>query len=85
MGRLRPIIDLGVAEAYAILTGPLGWDPCSLPPLGAIENEDWGRDLLLSQFIEVAPRELVRVGLCLAEPAQAGEEISGESTEAASA
>jgi hypothetical protein len=78
MGGLRPIVDLGVAEAYAILTGPLGCDPCSLPPLEAIEYEDWGRDLLLSRFCDVGTRELARVGLCLAEPAQSGEEIRRE-------
>ena len=36
-----PIVELGVAEAYAILVKQ-GQD--NLPPLEAIENEDWGRD-----------------------------------------
>ena len=52
MARLTPIFELGVAEAYAILTTRLGVDPRELPPLVAIENEDWGRDLLLSRFLD---------------------------------
>ena len=39
---LTPIVELGVAEAYAILTERFG--VVDLPPLDAIENEDWGRD-----------------------------------------
>ena len=36
---LIPIVELGVSEAYAILTEHFGVH--GLPPLGAIENEDW--------------------------------------------
>ncbi len=43
--KLTPIVELGVAEAYAILRD-LG--VTDLPPLDAIENEDWGRDSLLA-------------------------------------
>ena len=39
---LIPIVELGVSEAYAILTGRFG--VTDLPPLESIENEDWGRD-----------------------------------------
>jgi hypothetical protein len=67
MGQLTPIIELGVAEAYAILTGPLGVNPASLPPLDAIENEDWGRDLLLSRFLEIPTASLAAVGLTFGE------------------
>lgn len=42
-----PLVELGVAEAYAILVR-LG--QADLPPLDAIENEDWGRDWLLSRL-----------------------------------
>ena len=69
MGKLTPIVELGVAEAYAVLIGPLGIDPSSLPPLDAIENEDWGRDLLLSRFLEMPAEALAEVGLCLNEAA----------------
>lgn len=67
MDRLRPIVELGVAEAYFLLTGPLGVESESLPPLEAIENEDWGRDLVLSRFLEVPAQQLAEVGLCLRE------------------
>ena len=55
MGRLTPIVELGVAEAFAILTEQLGVSPESLPPLDAIENEDWGRDLLLGKLQRSTP------------------------------
>ncbi len=55
------IVDLGVGEAYDILTGHFGVE--GLPPLDAIENEDWGRDYLLSRFYELPANELARAGL----------------------
>ena len=63
MGRLTPIVELGVAEAFAILTEQLGVSRESLPPLDAVENEDWGRDLLLSKLQEIDARTLAAVGL----------------------
>ncbi len=63
MGRLTPIVELGVAEAFAILTELLGESRESLPPLEAIENEDWGRDLLLGKLQEVDDQTLAGVGL----------------------
>jgi hypothetical protein len=53
---LTPIVELGVAEAHAILIDRFGQS--DLPPLDAIENEDWGRDLLLSRF-EAIPEDLL--------------------------
>jgi hypothetical protein len=50
---LMPIFELSVAEAHALLTQRFG--RADLPPLEAIENEDWGRDYLLSQFQEIPP------------------------------
>ena len=50
---LRPVVELGVAEAYELLTDRFGQS--GLPPLEAIENEDWGRDFLLSRFHRHAP------------------------------
>jgi hypothetical protein len=62
---LKPIVELGVDEAYAILTERFGHS--DLPPLKAIENEDWGRDLLLSRFQEIPAEALAEQGLCLRE------------------
>lgn len=62
---LIPIVELGVSEAYAILTERLGVD--GLPPLDSIENEDWGRDYLLSRFLEISAPELARAGLVAVE------------------
>jgi len=58
---LTPIVELGVDEAYAILAGRFGQD--DLPPLLAIENEDWGRDFLLSRFESIPEEDLARAGL----------------------
>jgi len=58
---LTPIVELGVSEAYEILTARLG--VTGLPPLDSIENEDWGRDYLLSRFLELPASALALVGL----------------------
>jgi len=58
---LTPIVELGVAEAFAILTGRFGQS--DLPPLDAIESEDWGRDLLLSRFESIPVEALAEAGL----------------------
>jgi hypothetical protein len=63
---LTPIVELGVAEAYVLLTERFGLS--DLPPLQAIENEDWGRDLLLTRFQEFTSEALAEQGLCLLEP-----------------
>ncbi len=65
---MKPVLELGVAEAHAILAALPGGD--RLPPLEAIENEDWGRDLLLSRFLEMSAEELTALGLSMedAEP-----------------
>lgn len=60
---LTPIIELGVAEAYELLVEHFG--QTDLPPLNAIENEDWGRDLLLSRFHEIPAEALAEAGLSL--------------------
>ena len=54
------IVELGVAEAYAIFQR-LG--AVDLPPLAAIENEDWGRDWLLAHFEAMPAAELATLGL----------------------
>jgi hypothetical protein len=60
-------VDLGVAEAYGLLAALGRFD---LPPLEAVENEDWGRDWLLSRFLELSPEELAALGLAWDEPAE---------------
>ena len=62
---LTPIVELGVAEAYDLLVGRFGL--VDLPPLEAIENEDWGRDFLLSRFQDLPADVLAEAGLTLEE------------------
>jgi hypothetical protein len=61
MKPLTPIVELGVAEAYEILSMRLGL--AGLPPLDAIENEEWGRDYLLSRLHELPADVLAEAGL----------------------
>ena len=58
---LISIVELGVLEAYDILTRHFG--VVGLPPLDAIENEDWGRDYLLSRLFEMPASALAEAGL----------------------
>ncbi|HEY2156739.1 MAG TPA: hypothetical protein VGH33_14000 [Isosphaeraceae bacterium] len=58
---LTPVVELGVSEAYELLTERFG--VTDLPPLDAIENEDWGRDLLLSRFETIPAEALAEAGL----------------------
>lgn len=58
---LTPVVELGVSEAYELLTERFG--VTDLPPLDAIENEDWGRDLLLSRFEAIPAEALASAGL----------------------
>jgi hypothetical protein len=58
---LIPIVELGVDEAYEILTRHFGVS--GLPPLDSIENEDWGRDYLLSRLHDFSAPELAGAGL----------------------
>jgi hypothetical protein len=63
---LTPIVELGVSEAYEVLTERFG--VTDLPPLESIENEDWGRDYLLSRFLQLPRPALAEAGLSI-EPA----------------
>jgi hypothetical protein len=58
---LIPIVELGVCEAYTLLVERFG--VTGLPPLDAIENEDWGRDYLLTRLLEMPTRALAEAGL----------------------
>jgi hypothetical protein len=72
MKPLTPIVELGVAEAYEILSLRLGL--ADLPPLDAIENEDWGRDYLLSRLQELPADVLVQAGLTTDDDSSFGRE-----------
>lgn len=56
---MRSIFDLTTEEAYRLVK-ELGHD---LPPLDAVENEDWGRDYVLQHFQLHTAEELARIGL----------------------
>jgi hypothetical protein len=58
---LIPIFELSVAEAHAILVDHFGLR--DLPPLEALEYEDWGRDLLLSRLADLPADQLATAGL----------------------
>ena len=58
---LISVVELGVEEAYLILTQRFMRD--DLPPLDAIEYEDWGRDFLLSTFETIPAKALAEAGL----------------------
>jgi hypothetical protein len=72
---LTPIVELGVAEAYDLLVERFGLT--GLPPLEAIENEDWGRDFLLSRFLDLPPEALAEAGLCVRERGPGSEGVTG--------
>jgi hypothetical protein len=59
---LIPIVELAVSEAYALLTARFG--VTNVPPLEAIENEDWGRDYVLTRLSEIPASVLAEAGLC---------------------
>ena len=58
---LTPLLELGVADAYRLARDCFGLT--DLPSLEAIENEDWGRDYLLSRLAELPDRLLASAGL----------------------
>jgi hypothetical protein len=68
---LTPVVELGVSEAYVLLTERFGVN--DLPPLDAIENEDWGRDLLLSRFLTIPADVLAAAGVTLCDAAEENE------------
>jgi hypothetical protein len=62
---LRTIYDLTTEEAYRLATEHFGHE---LPPLDAVENEDWGRDYVLQQLVQHSVEELAAVGITLESP-----------------
>jgi len=59
---MRSIFDLTTEEAYQIVGEQMGHP---LPPLDAIENEDWGRDYVLQHFAQHTEEELAKLGLTM--------------------
>ena len=57
---MRSILELSTAEAYRLVCDHFGH---SLPPLDAVENEDWGRDYVLQHFQRYSEAELAAAGL----------------------
>ena len=57
---MRTVHDLTTEEAYRLAAEHFGDD---LPPLEAVENEDWGRDYVLQKLLEHTSQELASVGL----------------------
>jgi hypothetical protein len=57
---MRSVFDLTTEEAYFLVRDQLGHD---LPPLDAIENEDWGRDYVLQHLQRHSASELADLGL----------------------
>jgi hypothetical protein len=62
MNLIRTIFDLSTEEAYRIVSEQRGHE---LPPLDAVENEDWGRDYVLQHFQRHAVDELAKLGLTM--------------------
>jgi hypothetical protein len=57
---MRSIHELSTAEAYRLVGEQFGHP---LPPLEAVENEDWGRDYVLQHFQQHSAAELAKAGL----------------------
>ena len=57
---MRSIYDLTTEEAYRLVADHFGHP---LPPPDAVENEDWGRDLVLQHFQQHTAEELAAAGL----------------------
>lgn len=57
---IRSIYELATEEAYRLVHDHFGHP---LPPLDAVENEDWGRDYVLQHFQEHSDAELAEAGL----------------------
>jgi len=62
---MRSVYDLTTEEAYRLVRDHFGHE---LPPLDAVENEDWGRDYVLQHLQRHSAEELATVGLTWDEP-----------------
>jgi hypothetical protein len=59
---MRSIYDLTTEEAYRLVRDHFDDE---LPPLDAVENEDWGRDYVLQRLLQRTPEELAEIGITL--------------------
>ena len=66
---MRSVLDLTTAEAYHIAAEHFGHE---LPPLDAVENEDWGRDYVLQLLGQHSAEELAQAGLTWPADADSG-------------
>ncbi|MCS7166845.1 MAG: hypothetical protein RMI91_08930 [Gemmatales bacterium] len=57
---MRSIYDLTTEEAWRIVKEQLHKD---VPPLEAVQNEDWGRDYILQELLKEPPETLIHLGL----------------------
>ena len=57
---MRSIYELTTEEAYQLVRDTFGHP---LPPLDAVQNEDWGRDYVLEHFLKHTADELTAAGL----------------------
>ena len=57
---MRSIFDLSTEEAYHMVRDSFGHE---LPPLDAVDNEDWGRDYVLQHFQLHTAEALAAAGL----------------------
>jgi hypothetical protein len=62
---MRTIYELTTEEAYRLVSEVFGHE---LPPLEAVENEDWGRDYVLQYFQQHSAEELAAAGLTWENP-----------------
>ena len=61
---MRSVYDLTTEEAYRLVYDHFGHE---LPPLDAVENEDWGRDYVLQHLQRHSAEDLAAVGLTWSE------------------
>jgi hypothetical protein len=57
---MRSIYELTTEEAYRLIAEQFGHE---IPPLDAVENEDWGRDYVLQHFQQYTAEQLAEIGL----------------------
>jgi hypothetical protein len=62
---MRSIYELTTEEGYRLVSDVFGHE---LPPLEAVENEDWGRDYVLQHFQRHSRNELAAAGLTWESP-----------------
>ena len=63
----RSLLDLTTEEAWRILAEALGEE---VPPLEAVQNEDWGRDYLLQKLMSLPADTLRKLGLYIPESSE---------------